>query len=934
MDFISLDEVEATLRELKKQVDLARIDKESPSLKQDLDIKYQRTQVLYKEGRFKEAETLETQRLLVLVALHGFADKRTIESMNTLGSLRFNAKGQLGGGDLLDTAIALRIKTQGASHPDTLASLASKVANLHQSGRSSEAVQLGQHVVDMCKASLAPSDPARLRAMSNLASVYTSKGDLTKAEELLLEILRIREDTLPYDDPDTVRSRVNLSGVYFGQKRWKDAVLLLEPVLSIRRRTMGDSHPMTMSIARQLVYAYSELKGHTDNLTIQLLILNTAKKTHGEDHELTLDALLSLIPTYIQRQMWKETIETTEQVLEKQKKRLPADERMVIDLSSHLDTLMREFPNRECKVSDVSNIIYRPLSLDSRQIRRAYITKGGRSDPLEATLLRTSLDALPSYEALSYVWGKDQSVGKLTLNGHCIDITPNLQGVLVQLRSSTEDRLIWIDAICINQEDPKERSKQVQLMREIYSNARRVIVWLGEEAEDTKAGVEFLKALEVHPSPKEHAADALRTAPSDLTAMLNGIGELLLNRSYWNRLWIVQEVMCAKDLVVHCGSLTVGYEILGKIYNIILEAVGVLIQERHPATPRYLRIVNQLLSGGGQSSWRKPTSTGMPLEELLRSHWLSECSDPKDRIYALLGISSLRKSTHPGLKVDYSQSTSEVYRGATRAIVEETGRLDVLCLVTEAGTHAVTKTYRARQPFLPSWVPDWNVHRRTAFSLISTHPHSKASGNAKAEFGFSGDGTRLNVTGLGISSLEYCAQRFEMAQMRLKDIMKLFLGWRKSTLDYSRPWRGGGVNSWLKKFYSMLNTNEPEDTWPVTDADWSRWESTSLLPGPVDSALSEQEKQFLRTTYQFCVGRRLFYFKDPGPSSLGCFNIGLCPNEATEGDLLCVIPGCPMPIILHPVDEHFLVVGEAYVPDYMMGEAMEGKPQLQIFTLH
>ncbi|KAH8593910.1 heterokaryon incompatibility protein-domain-containing protein, partial [Bisporella sp. PMI_857] len=211
---------------------------------------------------------------------------------------------------------------------------------------------------------------------------------------------------------------------------------------------------------------------------------------------------------------------------------------------------MREFPNRECKVSDASNIIYRPLSLDSRQIRIAYITKGSLSDPLEATLLRTSLDALPSYEALSYVWGKDQSVGKLTLNGHCIDITPNLQGALVQLRSSTEDRLIWIDAICINQEDPKERSKQVQLMREIYSNARRVIVWLGEEAKDTKAGVGFLKALEVHPSPKEHAADVLRTAPSDLTAMLNGIGELLLNRPYWNRLWIVQEVMCAKDLVV------------------------------------------------------------------------------------------------------------------------------------------------------------------------------------------------------------------------------------------------------------------------------------------------------------------------------------------------------------------------------------------------
>ncbi|KAH7346049.1 heterokaryon incompatibility protein-domain-containing protein [Pyrenochaeta sp. MPI-SDFR-AT-0127] len=933
MDFISLDDVEATLEELKKQVDRARIDKDSPSLKHDLDIKYQRTQVLYKEGRFKEAETLESQRLLVLVALHGFADKRTIRSMDTLSSLRFNAKEQQGGGDLLDTAIALRIETQGANHPDTLASLASKVAHLQNLGQFPEAVQLGQYVVDMCKGSLARSDPARLRGMSNLASVYASGGDPTKAEELLLEILRIREETLPYDDPDTVRSRVNLSGVYFGQKRWKDAVLLLEPVLSLRRRTMGDSHPMTMSIARQLAYAYSELKGQTDNLTIQLLILNTAKKTYGEDHEQTLDALLGLVPTYIQRRMWKDAIETTEQILEKQKRRLPADDPMIIDLSSHLDTLMREFPNRECKVSDVSNIVYRPLSLDSRQIRIAYITKGSRSDPLEATLLRTSLDALPSYEALSYVWGRDQSVAKLALNGHCINITPSLQGAMMQLRSSTEDRLIWIDAICINQEDPEERSKQVQLMRDIYSNAKRVIVWLGEEAEDTKAGVEFLKALEVHSSPKEHAADVLRAAPSNLTAILNGIRELLLDRSYWNRLWIVQEVMCAKDLVVHCGSLTVGYEILGKVYDIILQAILILVQEQHPATPRYLRIVNQLSGGGGQSSWREPTSTCMPLEELLRAHWSSECSDPKDRIYALLGISSLKNSTHLGLKVDYSKSTSEVYRGATKAIIEETGRLGVLCLVTEAGTHAVTKTYRARQPFLPSWVPDWNVHRRTAISLARTNPLSKISENARAKFEFSSDGTCLDVTGLGISSLEHCGKRFEMVQMRLKDIMTLFLGWRQSIVDYSRPSRRGGPDIWLRKFYSMLNPDKP-DTWLVTEADWARWELTSVLPGPVDSALSEREKQFLRTTYQFCVGRRLCYLKDSGPGSLDGYNLGLCPNEATEGDLLCAVLGCPVPIILHPVDEHFLVVGEAYVPDYMSGEAMEGNPPLQIFTLH
>ncbi|KAF2035905.1 HET-domain-containing protein, partial [Setomelanomma holmii] len=178
--------------------------------------------------------------------------------------------------------------------------------------------------------------------------------------------------------------------------------------------------------------------------------------------------------------------------------------------------------------------IYRPLSLGHRQIRTAYITKGSHHDTLKADLLLTSLNAHSPYEALSYVWGRDRSVGNLTLNGHSIEITLNLQDALVQLRLPTKDRLIWIDAICINQEDPKERSQQVQLMREIYSNARRVIVWLGDEALDTQ----------------EHATDLLRTAPSTLKATFDGIGELLLNRPYWTRLWVVQEVMYAKELVV------------------------------------------------------------------------------------------------------------------------------------------------------------------------------------------------------------------------------------------------------------------------------------------------------------------------------------------------------------------------------------------------
>jgi hypothetical protein len=197
-----------TLQELQARSALSRIDTNSQVERRDVENKRRQIDVLVRGGRFEHARVLEEERLLVLIALHGTENEQTVDSLETLSSILFSMGQNDRADKLLDAVIALQCKTQGEKHRSALASVASKVGQLHLLGRTSKAELLGSKLVEICKESLPPDDAATLRAISNLASIYTSKGDYANAEKLRNEVLQVRERTLPYDDIDTVRSMV------------------------------------------------------------------------------------------------------------------------------------------------------------------------------------------------------------------------------------------------------------------------------------------------------------------------------------------------------------------------------------------------------------------------------------------------------------------------------------------------------------------------------------------------------------------------------------------------------------------------------------------------------------------------------------------------------------------------------------------------------
>lgn len=173
----------------------------------------------------------------------------------------------------------------------------------------------------------------------------------------------------------------------------------------------------------------------------------------------------------------------------------------------------------------------------------------GSSDSIECTMSTASLDEKPRYVALSYMWGTQDASKEIVINHKRFAVRPNLWECLKRFQRQPYPSRIWIDAICVNQENIPERNQQVRLMGRIYRQATIVIAWLGDDA--------TVRAVEA-----AFECDYFRKAPilrfvslmskskrTALAKMYAGLS-VLTSRDYWNRAWIVQELCLASDVLV------------------------------------------------------------------------------------------------------------------------------------------------------------------------------------------------------------------------------------------------------------------------------------------------------------------------------------------------------------------------------------------------
>lgn len=521
----------------------------------------------------------------------------------------------------------------------------------------------------------------------------------------------------------------------------------------------------------------------------------------------------------------------------------------------------------------------------------------------------------PQYEALSYVWGPPQDPKYITIDGSSLAITPALAQALPFLRYVDQSRTLWIDAICVNQEDLTERSLQVQKMAALYTYASRVIVWLGPATKDSQLGLRTMSTLrskisfdiakDISTPPIEAGVpwtkeDAI--IPFDESAIRAIIS--LLERQWFERLWIVQEIRLANShALVQAGSDSISWDaFISSCY--------------------YLRSKFQNFQGDKDFASRfskvnlriQPLGLGRPqvFEDFQRLTWdirNAMCTDPKDRVYALLSL--VHKSGAIDLRPDYTKSVGEVYTDVVIHILERSKSLRLLarCVLDDSATTGI-----------PSWVPNFAVPCGYQLALRDMD----AAGTSVAHTRYLGNGV-LCVKGVRITTVR---QVYSLASVVDSEIaaIRTIRYLVAEYLEVSRvlnPDRDGEMilSAACRTFSRNLfldHWQPPKGTYPTFKQ--GRQALTDILSWKDGESFENMHpftRRYLRYFRPLATGRSFFITHDG--------NLGLAPQSIMAGDTLSVILGVDSVMAFRSADNcSFKVVGEAYLDNFTSSEALLG----------
>lgn len=286
---------------------------------------------------------------------------------------------------------------------------------------------------------------------------------------------------------------------------------------------------------------------------------------------------------------------------------------------------------------------HKPIDLEGHIFRLLRVLKGS-SGNVRCEIFDAYLGdrGAVKYEALSYTWGGLSKAYDVEVNGRTMAVTHNLLSALLSLRSSHQDRILWIDAICIDQDNDKERGHQVRQMGSIYAKAEQVLVWLGPATLCTDVVFDSMFRFETETARQDIMGFGYQLA---MPQQAEGFSDLL-TRAWFDRVWIIQEVANARAIRVICGAKSVS----ALTFTRFLKFHGV-------KTSLHRQAVLDLMPGRHRNHFR--WTRNHDLYTLLKKFRGSKASDQRDKIFALLGISSDRCIT--GFPVpDYEKSEVEI----------------------------------------------------------------------------------------------------------------------------------------------------------------------------------------------------------------------------------------------------------------------------------
>ncbi|OAG02680.1 HET-domain-containing protein [Paraphaeosphaeria sporulosa] len=380
-------------------------------------------------------------------------------------------------------------------------------------------------------------------------------------------------------------------------------------------------------------------------------------------------------------------------------------------------------------------LLYRPLEMD--EIRLVTIEAAQTTDRKETIrcslrhypfALPLSSEAVPRYDwgdyiALSYCWGWDarNPSCQINIDGHLCNVTESLEAALQTLRGAQTTTTIpvkfWVDALCINQSDSEEVKAEILRMRDIYGQAASVYVHLGAESEDSDLGFKFMyktsKALSQSVESVVQELFNKRMSATDLEKKAYIAMLRLLNRPYWQRVWVLQEMAMSRgSLTVACGVSEMYLEDIlpvSRFVSLNAESILILLGFAPEAVQLLgmsitLHCYTSMWATRGrkdrtlQRTALEPRAKYLDLRQpLLTLAQSAQATKPHDNVYGLLGIVPAPIRDEMSSYIDYNLPIATVFTAFSKAIITFTEDLDVIFAKSFAQTMA------------PSWATDWSL---------------------------------------------------------------------------------------------------------------------------------------------------------------------------------------------------------------------------------
>jgi hypothetical protein len=556
------------------------------------------------------------------------------------------------------------------------------------------------------------------------------------------------------------------------------------------------------------------------------------------------------------------------------------------------------YPRIRRKMLINNSHVYSKLSEDAACIRVIRLKAGSAADEIECDLLSGPLSGI-KFDALSYVWGVTLLPHTIRVNGKPFYVTYNLYTALQELRCSDRERLLWIDAMCINQYDNTEKGSQVQMMRDIYAKASTVVVWLGASTRTTCSTFEFIRQFSV--AELEKMDDLWKDHVMQPTwRAIRREFVRIFDYEWWNRAWIIQEIVVGRTVVMQRGP-----------HQIQWEAFHKLLTYRPFGNDEFGAFEPPLFAKNIQSlrvdeDAAEPSST--TLGELVSRFRFQSATFGSDKIYALLGL--LKSGNSSLIKPDYNKTPEEVFVDFTVSCLTHDMNLNILTLALGTEIQGV------------SWCRDWRLSYDGSLEAIGlatreclARPFS-ASGSHTPVFKVDLKEHILSLQGYRIDTVAKIGDFHQRTGSQPVDWDIAFRSWELVAGDISSNEQGSESRA---AFERTVTADRPL----VGPLEWKR----RILPRR-KLPRNDEDKEYRAVVEEACINRRFFVTKEGG--------FGLGPWNLKKGDTVCILLGGRTPFVLRRrhdrasrkkhADENidstpfYKLIGEAYVDGLMYYE--------------